>query len=52
MALSKDLMFLFLEDNDPISAKSTGQILPLNLAFTFLLFNSFITGLYNFSASC
>ena len=34
---NKYLAFRFLEDNDPISAKSAAQILSLNLAKTFLL---------------
>ena len=39
MTRNKYLTPYFLEDNDPISAKSTSQILSLNLAHTFLLFN-------------
>ena len=52
MAHKKYLTFLFLENNDLISAESTAQILFLNLAKTFLLFIFFITGLCNSSASC
>ena len=32
MTHNKYLTFLFLKDNDPISAKSVAQILSLNLA--------------------
>ena len=35
----------FLEDNDPISAKSAAQTLSLNLVLTFLLLNFLIIGL-------
>ena len=48
---SKYLTFLFFEDNDSISAKSAAQILPLNLAYTFLLLNFLITGLCNSPAN-
>ena len=49
----KYLIFLFFEDNDPISAKYAAQIFSSNLALTFLLLNFFlITGLCNSSASC
>ena len=51
MAHKKYFTFLFFEDNDPISAKSTAQVLPLNLAKTFLLFHFLITGLCNSSVS-
>ena len=37
MTHNKHLIFLFLEGNNTISAKSAAQILPLNLALTFLL---------------
>ena len=46
------LTFLFLEDNDSISAKSSPQILSLNLGKTFLLLNIQIIGLCNVLASC
>ena len=36
MVCNKYLTFLFLEDNDPISAKSAAQLLSLNLAQTLL----------------
>ena len=49
---NKYLIILFLEGNDPISAKSTAQISSLNLAYTFLLLNFVITGLCNSSVSC
>ena len=52
MTHKKYLTFLFLENNDLISAESTAQILYLNLAKTFLLFIFFITGLCNSSAIC
>ena len=52
MTHNKYLTFLFLEHNDPISAKSAAQILSLNLASTFLLLNFLVTGLCNSSASC
>ena len=52
MTHNKYLTFLFLEDNDSISAKSAAQILSLNLAYTFLLLNFLIAGLRNSSASC
>ena len=45
MAPNKYLIFLFFEHNDSISAKSTAQILPSNLAHAFLLLNFLITGL-------
>ena len=35
----KCLTLPFLEDNDPISARPTVQILSLNLAYTFLFLN-------------
>ena len=50
--IHKYLTFLFLEDNDPVSAKSAAQILALNLTWSFLLLNFVITGLCNSSASC
>ena len=37
MTHNEYLTFLFLEDNDSISAKSAAQILSLNLAYTILL---------------
>ena len=40
----KYLTFLFLEDNDSISAKFASQILSLNRAWDFLLLNFLITG--------
>ena len=52
MTHNKYLTFLFLEDNDSISAKSAAQILSLNLAYTFLLLNFLIADLRNSSASC
>ena len=52
MTHNKYLTFLFFEDNDSISAESAAQILSLNLAYTFLLFNFLITDLCNSSASC
>ena len=42
---NKYLRVLLFEDNRPISAESTNQILSLNLAKTFLLLNFLITGL-------
>ena len=51
MTHNKYLTFLFLEENDSISAKSAAQILALNLALTFLLLNFLITGLCNSLAS-
>ena len=44
MTHNKYLTFLFLEDNDFISAKSAAQILSLNLGYTFLLLTFLITG--------
>ena len=44
---NKYLQAQLKEDNDPISAKSAAQILPLNLALTFLLLNFLITILRN-----
>ena len=53
MKHNKYFTFQFLEDNDPISARSTAQILSLNPAQTFLLLIFFlITGLCNSLASC
>ena len=52
MSHNKYLTFLFFEDNDHISAKSAAQILSLNLAKTFLVWNFLIIGLCNSSASC
>ena len=46
------LTVLFFEDNGSISAKYAAQILPLNLAETFLLLNFLVTGLCNSSGSC
>ena len=46
------LTFLFLEDNDTTSAKSTAQVLSLNLGYVFLLLNFSVTGLCNSLASC
>ena len=51
MTHNEYLTFLFLEDNDSISAKSAAQILSLNLAYTFLLLDFLITGLCNSLAS-
>ena len=48
MANNNYLKCLFLENNDPIFAKSTSQILSLNLEYTFLLLNFFITGSCNY----
>ena len=45
MTHNKYLTFLFLEDNDPISAKSAAQIFSFNLAKTFLILSFLITGL-------
>ena len=47
IAHNKYLMAQFLEDNDPISAKSAAQILSLNLAHPFLLLNFLIPSLCN-----
>ena len=52
MTQNKYLTFLFLEYNNSILAKSAAQILSSNLAYTFLLLNFLVTGLYNFLASC
>ena len=52
MTHNKCLTFLFLEDNDSISARYAAQILSLNLAYTFLLLNFLTTGLCNSLASC
>ena len=52
MAHNKYLTFLFLEDNDPILAKSAAQVLSWNLAKTFPLLNFLITGLCNSSGGC
>ena len=52
MMHNKYFTFLFLEENYSTSAKSSAQILPLNLAYTFLLLKLLITGLRNYSASC
>ena len=41
MTHNKHLILSFLEDNDPISAKSAAQILSLKLAQSFLLLNFF-----------
>ena len=43
---------LFFEDGDSISAKSAAQILPLNLAQTFLHLSFLVIGLCNSSGSC
>ena len=51
MTHNKYLKILFFEDNDSISAKSATQILFLNLAYNFLLFNFLVTDLCNSSAS-
>ena len=51
MTRNKYLTFLFFEYNDPISAKSTAQILSLNLTYTVLLLNFLINGLCNSSAN-
>ena len=45
MTHNKYLIFQFLKDNDPISAKSAAQILPLNHAQTFLLLNFLVISL-------
>ena len=37
MTHNKYLTFLFLEDNNPISANFAAKILPLNLAYIFLI---------------
>ena len=47
MTHNEYLTFLFLEDNDSISAKSAAQILSSNLAYTFLLLDFLITGFCN-----
>ena len=39
------LIVLFLEDNDPIQARSATQMLSLNISKTFLLLNFLITGI-------
>ena len=52
MTHNKYLAFSYLENNDPIPAKSAAKILSLNLAQTFLLLNVLITGLCNYSTSC
>ena len=44
---NKRLTFQYLEDNDPVSAKSAVQILSLNLAYTLLLLNFLIICLCN-----
>ena len=51
MTYKKYLTFLFIEENDSISARSAASILSLNLTQTFLLLNFSITGLSNSSAS-
>ena len=48
---NKHLTFQFLEDNVPISAKSSEQILSLNLAKALPFLDFLITGLCNSSAS-
>ena len=45
------LTFLFFEDNDAISAKSTAKILFSNVAYIFLYLNFLIIGLCNYLAS-
>ena len=52
MTHNKYLIFLFFEDNGSISVKSAAQILSLKLAYTSLLLNFLVTGLYNSSANC
>ena len=47
---NKYLIFLFLEENDPISAKSATQTLSLILAKILHLFNILIAGLCNSTA--
>ena len=42
---NKYLIFLFGENNGPISARSASQISSMNLALTFLHFNFLIIGL-------
>ena len=49
---NKYLIFLFLEDNDSLSAKSAGQILSLYFPYTFLFLNFLLTELCNSSAGC
>ena len=39
------LIFLFLEDNDPVQAKSATQMLSLNISKTLLLLNFLIIGI-------
>ena len=51
MTHDKYLTSWFLEDNDPISAKSAAQILSLNYKYTFVLWNLLITSLSNSLAS-
>ena len=41
----------FLGDNDPISVKSAVQILHLDLEYTFLVLNFFVTDLCNSSST-
>ena len=52
MTHNKYLTFLFLEDNDPISARTAAQMLSLNLADTFLILSFLFTPLSNSSVSC
>ena len=52
MAYNNYLTFLFLEENDPIAAKSAVQILSLNLAWHFLFLICLVTGLCNSLSSC
>ena len=47
MTHNKYLTFLFLEDNNLISANSAAKILPLNLAYIFFVLNFLITFLCN-----
>ena len=47
IARNRYLMFLFLEDNDLISAKSSAQLLPLKEKFTCFLLIFLITGFVN-----
>ena len=51
MAHNKYLTFLFFEDNDFTSAKSSAPKFFLNLAYTLLLFNFLSSGLCSSSAS-
>ena len=52
MTDNRYLTYLLFEDNGPISAGSVAQILSSDLAWTFLLFNVLITGLFHSLVSC